>query len=272
MKKSIVICFLAISLLASTANAFDLEVEAKKMADHYYGAVKKIIDNPLKVSETGVKLFNMFGTDRFGREMGNNFPVANDIASIFKLDKTRPVDITIKNYLWDLADLAEKRRLSNFSYVILQCNEVNGPSNDLKEEPQFMEVVVRKIFMTGQSTPVEVDETMSVQFIGKDVKIVAINNKYGSHETTGDLLMEALHLYRRWKYKEAFELFEKVMQKYPNHQEASYYLGTMLYKNQGCKKKYPTRYERDRKAVEYWKMSQLGRNAICYYSDGYDCD
>ena len=58
------------------------------------------------------------------------------------------------------------------------------------------------------------------------------------------------------------------MKKSPGHTDASYYLGIMLYKNQGCKKEYPKRAERDKKAIEYWKMSSLGEKALRYYTDG----
>ena len=271
MKKVFVLFLLAISLLSNAENSY--EAEAKKMANRYYSSLQKIVKAPLDAAQVEVDLMKMCGVDVNGHTTALSMLIANDIKPIFQSNNDKS-DISFAKYVGFFRKYAESQHF-DFSYEIVAWNQIEGgPSNGsgLKNiEPQFVEVVARKVFTIGNKST-SVEEIMDIVFVGNSASLVRISNMYGTHETTGDLFMEALKKYRQMKYKEAFGLFEKVLQKYPNHQNASYYLGIMLYKNQGCKDKYPTRKQRDEQAIAYWRLSPLGRNAICYYTDGRDCD
>lgn len=268
MKKTIItLCFLAFALMAKSESP--LQNAATDIVKAYYNSFQTIAKNPLSDESIIMtdRLLDMAGFDAYEHDLSNVLKVSNDIGPVFETNSNNQKDISYRRYVTNYREYAIQKRFS-FSYKILSCNIQKGlpsVSANANTEVQYVTLVVQKTFdLPNQTTNIE--ETITIAFAGNKASFSRITNKFGSQQTTGDILAEAFEKYRKRKYNEAFALFERVMVLSPNNADASYYLGIMLYKNQGCKDKYPTRKERDRKAIEYWNMSYNGQNAIKYYT------
>ena len=81
-------------------------------------------------------------------------------------------------------------------------------------------------------------------------------------------MAKAAGLYNNKNYDAAAALYGKVLKKYPNNDDAWYYLGVMYFKGQGVGKL--SKKQRLQNAYDCWKKSNLKKahRAISYITDG----
>ena len=243
--------------------------EAKAVADVYYSSLRNISQSPMGsvYANSEMNLLNSLGKDHNGHEVYSVLRVPNDIEHLFGgtgVNKNKSMSIT--NYIGYFQEIALNQKL-DFQYTIKNVEFLHNPEAFKgADPPSFARVIVSKKYKSTTLRTTEIVDTMSINL--QDRCVCRISNKYsGKAQSIDELMANARNKYNDRKYEDAFALFEKVMEISPKHQDASYYLGVMLYKNHGCKHKYTTRKERDQKAVEYWRMSEKGENAIKYYTD-----
>ncbi|MBQ6306046.1 MAG: WG repeat-containing protein [Bacteroidales bacterium] len=260
MKKLAFIILLLFPTLAKTQSNLTLS-EAKEIANTYYGSFQQMSKHPVGEiqAQSGLRIMNVIGKDVNGNSLANDFRVPNDLVEVGgKHEDKRTMSLT--NYIGVFLRIAEEKKL-DFSYKVLSDEYQRGPEmsrgNDI---PPFVRIVVQKTIKTPDSPTIVLNDTMFLHSRNKNV--CSIKNQFSSSGlnyedmTTDQLLVEAQTMYSNKHYEEAYRLYQKVLKKDPKNEDASYSLGVMSFKGEGCKQ-YP-RKVRDYLVDFYWQKSNKG--------------
>ena len=237
--------------------------EAKEIANTYYGSLQQMAKHPIGEAavQNETKLLDVLGSDIHGKSISGVFRVPDDLAEMSGKPHVDNSSVLITNYIGDFLRIAEDKKL-DFSYKVLSSEYQRGPELKKGEvSPSFACVVVQKTMKSPSTTTVLVNDTM---FINAESKSIAmIRNRYRKLSwsnmesmTIEELLIEAQNKYSNRRYDEAFRLYQKALEKDPRNAEASYSLGVMCFKGEGCKQ-YP-RKVRDYLVDFYWQKSDKG--------------
>lgn len=260
MKKLAFIILLLFPTLAKTQSNLTLS-EAKEIANTYYGSFQQMSKHPVGEiqAQSGLRIMNVIGKDVNGNSLANDFRVPNDLVEVGgKHEDKRTMSLT--NYIGVFLRIAEEKKL-DFSYKVLSDEYQRGPEmsrgNDI---PPFVRIVVQKTIKTPDSPTIVLNDTMFLHSRNKNV--CSIKNQFSSSGlnyedmTTDQLLVEAQTMYSNKHYEEAYRLYQKVLKKDPKNEDASYSLGVMSFKGEGCKQY--SRKVRDYLVEFYWQKSEEG--------------
>ncbi len=260
MKKIAFIILLLFPTLAKTQSNLTLS-EAKEIANTYYGSFQQMAKHPVGEiqAQSGLRIMNVIGKDANGNSLANDFRVPNDLVEVGgKHEDKRTMSLT--NYIGVFLRIAEEKKL-DFSYKVLSDEYQRGPEmSGSNDTPPFVRIVVQKTIKTPGSPTIVLNDTMFLHSRNKNV--CSIKNQFSSSGlnyedmTIDQLLVEAQTLYSNKHYEEAYRLYQKVLKKDPKNEDASYSLGVMSFKGEGCKQ-YP-RKVRDYLVDFYWQKSNKG--------------
>lgn len=261
MKKILLIVLMSFATYAKSQTYLTLS-QAKEIANTYYGSLQQMAKQPMgdAAFQNEERLLNVLGVDNNGKSTKGVFRVPNDIEE-FSEKQSGDNTVLITNYIGKFLKVAEETKM-DFSYNVLSSDYQQGPeikkSNDT---PPYVRVVVQKTIKTPKASVAQIYDTMFINTSSKSISL--ITNKYrksswlyGENMTIDELLVEAQNKYSNKRYNEAFKLYQKVLEKDPKHEEASYRLGVMCFKGEGCKQ-YP-RKVRDYLVDFYWQKSNRG--------------
>ncbi|MBR1766200.1 MAG: hypothetical protein IJ745_04055, partial [Bacteroidales bacterium] len=259
MKKTIVtITCCCIMPLIHAQQCISLK-EAEAVARDYYGSIQLIISDPMGDGYINGKngIYAAFGKDMNGLAKDGEMNVPNDIGAL--LGKAYR-DTRAANYIADLSRAAFEYNIS-FRYNIRGCDYLYGAEMKKGDGiPQFARVIVEKQLQSPRLPSMQLNDTLFVNTETRGISLVS--NKYRTERASSasmsieTMLTEAMSLYGEKRYEEAFSMFSKVLERQPYNETASYQLGVMCYKGQGCKQ-YP-RKVRDYMAEFYWQKSNRG--------------
>lgn len=265
MKRLLVLFMLSIVTCANAQSSLTLS-EAKEIANTFYGSLQQIAKHPygdIRIANER-RLFGVMGVDENGNTIAGRGEVPNDLVGLEgkQVEDNRPIQI--RSYITRFLRIAEEKKM-DFSYKVLSNDYQYGPEiKKTDETPLFARVVVQKTIKSSSFPMTQINDTM---LINTRNRAIWITNKYrkssGSNyenKTIDELLAEAQSMYSNRRYDEAYWLYQKVLEKNPSHAEASYNLGVMSFKGEGCKK-YP-RKVRDYLAEFYWQKSGKGQTAL----------
>lgn len=240
--------------------------EAKEIANIYYGSLQQMAKHPygdIRI-ENERRLFGIMGVDENGNTISGRGEVPYDLVGLDgkQVEGNRPIQI--RSYITKFVKIAEEKKM-DFSYKVLSNDYQQGPEiKKTNEAPLFARVVVQKSIKSSSFPMTQINDTM---LINTRNKAIWITNKYRKssesnykNKTINELLAEAQNMYSNKRYNEAYRLYQKVLEKDPRHAEASYSLGVMSFKGEGCKQ-YP-RKVRDYLAVFYWQKSEKGLDEL----------
>ncbi len=261
MKRFFAFFYFCSLTLGACAQAYLTLDEAKQIAETYYDAFRQMASNPIGDEAVSAKLsvFPLIGVDNFGRDLAHDFRVPNDLGKIFGTSLVN--DCRIGNYIEDFRMLAEKNSFT-FSYKLVSNEYLKGPQMKGSESfPDFVRVVVRKDFKLKGRQPLSFNDTLFLSTRLKSFSSVVNQYRRKGEEdekymTIEELLAEAQNCYSNKRYDKAYELYLKVLERSPMNEVASYNLGVMSFKGEGCKK-YP-RKVRDYLVGFYWQKSEKG--------------
>jgi hypothetical protein len=272
MRKIIILVLLSLTLAAKTDTP--LEQRARNYAEEYYSSFQQLsqIENPYEegadeVRQLENKIMKLAGADQFGHDVLADFRVSNDIDPILGSDNSGKSDVTLSNYVGHFIDYAAKYDFG-YSYKVVSCDMLEAPSMKGMEIDEFVKVMVRKTYSYANRFN-DVDETMVLAFSKNSSSMSSISNSFGTAQSSGDLLAQALEYYSEKQYKEALAMFEKQIELF-GAPEAYWYAAIMYLKNQGCKGM--KRKERDEKAINYLlylKRQWDNKFKASIYTDGF---
>lgn len=265
-KKTIVFlaCLTALLRVAQAQSYISLD-EARSIAEAYYGSLQMIVADPRgDGSVDGQKrLYEAVGKDNHGNTLGGELPVPNDLG--YFLRQAEGGSVRLANYIGSLRDMATDYGFT-LQFRTLKCDYLHGPEMKAKEsDPTFARVVVGKTISSTRFARTTVDDTLYVDAHTKAIALVT--NRFGttyrqdvSRMDYANLKPYAARMYADKNYDEAFRAYERVLQFNPTDSEASYSLGVMCFKGQGCTQ-YP-RKVRDYMAEFYWQKSGKGQERL----------
>ena len=265
-KKTIVFlaCLTALLRVAQAQSYISLG-EARSIAEAYYGSLQMIVADPRgDGSVDGQKrLYEAVGKDNHGNALGGELPVPNDLG--YFLRHTEGGSVRLANYVGSLRDMATDYGFT-LQFRTLKCDYLHGPEMKANEsDPTFARVVVGKTISSTRFARTTVDDTLYVDAHTKAIALVT--NRFGttyrqdvSRMDYANLKPYAARMYADKNYDEAFRAYERILQIYPADEEASYSLGVMCFKGQGCTQ-YP-RKVRDYMAEFYWQKSLKGHDRL----------
>jgi len=268
MKRLLVLFMLSIVTCTNAQSSLTLS-EAKEIANIYYGSLQQMAKHPygdIRI-ENERRLFGIMGVDENGNTIAGRGEVPNDLVGLEgkQVEDNRPLQI--RSYITRFLRIAEEKKM-DFSYKVLSNDYQPGPEmpeiKKTDETPLFARVVVQKTIKSSSFPMTQINDTM---LINTRNRAIWITNKYRKssesnykNKTINELLAEAQNMYSSKRYNEAYRLYQKVLEKDPRHAEASYSLGVMSFKGEGCKQ-YP-RKVRDYLAVFYWQKSEKGLDEL----------
>lgn len=264
MRKIIILVLLSLTLVAKTDTP--LEQRARNYADEYYSSFQQLAQLSNPYNEIGKQLELKIGK-LVGQELGSEgitdlsseIRISNDIDPILGSNSVKS-DVTITNYVGHFVEYAATKDFG-LSYKVNSCKQLESPSIKGVESDDFVKVVVSKTFSYANKF-VDVDETMTISLRKNNVILISINNSYGTAQSAGDLLAQALDYYSKHQFKEALAMFEKQIELF-GAPDAYWYAAIMYYKNQGCRGMgYFKRYE---KFIEYVKIVAKNENSVYRY-------
>jgi len=261
---SVLVCFCVLNLCALAQSYLTLD-EAKQIVDNYYRSMKQMSVMPYSDEGADAKLrvVNLIGVDNNGWDMATTFRVPNDIGKIYGTSTAN--DCQVGKYCEDFRKFANKNNFG-FSYKLVNTEYVTGPQvKGSKSFPDFVRVVVKKDFIVKGQQPISFHD--SVFLSTRTKSFAAVYNQYRrsvkeneKYMTIEELLAVAEDKYSNKRYDEAYRLYRKVLERSPMNEAASYKLGVMSFKGEGCKQ-YP-RKVRDYLAVFYWQKSEKGLDEL----------
>lgn len=200
-----------VSLCADAANSF---AEPEMVVVEFVDCLNKwLTTNDAKAQ---FKLKNLVNKD--------NFRIDDAISAKKFASDTRLSDsqLTLGMFNSYISDLAKHRSVRAEVRNVKWLKKMNIPGNDVVGKDDKLYLVDATVVLTGREKIVAED----VFYIRNNV-IVQIISKSGSK-------VEALELYSKGKYEEAFNLFRKLaFEKYLNFEER-FFLMVMEFKKQGC--------------------------------------
>ena len=266
MKRLLVLFMLSIVTCANAQSSLTLS-EAKEIANTFYGSLQQIAKHPygdIRIANER-RLFGVMGVDENGNTIAGRGEVPNDLVGLEgkQVEDNRPIQI--RSYITRFLRIAEEKKM-DFSYKVLSNDYQQGRPEITKtnEAPLFARVVVQKTIKSSSFPMTQINDTM---LINTSNKAIWITNKYRKssesnykNKTINELLAEARNMYSSKRYNEAYKLYQKALEKDPKNAEASYSLGVMSFKGEGCKQ-YP-RKVRDYLVDFYWQKSKKGLDQL----------
>ena len=253
-------CLTAWVACAQGQNYISLD-EARGVVDAYYSSLQMIISDPRgDGSINGQKmLYLAVGKDNNGNAINGELAVPNDLEQL--TNRSTNGNTRLANYLGSLRDMASNDGFA-LQYQTRKCEYLRGPEMKSEEsDPTFARVVVNKTITSTKFGKTAIDDTLYVDAHTKSIAIVT--NKFGTTYRQDIARMDyanlkpyAARMYADKNYNEAFRAYERILQFNPVDEEASYSLGVMCYKGQGCTQ-YPKKV-RDHMAEFYWQKSMKG--------------
>ena len=266
MKRQVLLlCIICPFLIAaSTPNLQN----AKEMAYKVYSKIDKTVDDRVeKLSREDY--IGMYGLDRNGTPVYLSARYANDLYLLNgeKGEKTLKPEI----YFGDIEEFVNDNIGVEFKFEIASVDFIRPPELKKNEDdPEFANVLVKKERMVGGKT-YRINDSVCVNILYNN--IASIYNEFAPLQDTPEdnldgMLAKAAVLYNNKLYDEAAALYNRILQKYPNSDDAWYYLGVMYFKMQGVGKL--SQKQRLKSAYDCWKNSNLkkARRAISYITDG----
>lgn len=239
--------------------------EARGVVDAYYSSLQMIISDPRgDGSINGQKmLYLAVGKDNNGNAINGELTVPNDLEQL--TNRSTNGNTRLANYLGSLRDMASNDGFA-LQYQTRKCEYLRGPEMKSEEsDPTFARVVVNKTITSTKFGKTAIDDTLYVDAHTKSIAIVT--NKFGTTYRQDIARMDyanlkpyAARMYADKNYNEAFRAYERVLQFNPTDSEASYSLGVMCYKGQGCLQY--SRKVRDYMAEFYWQKSTKGLDRL----------
>lgn len=265
MKKNIAIYILLYPCLVFANSALN---DAKTMVNRIYTNIDKTVYDKVEML-TRDDYIDMYGLDKNGEPLYTAQKYANDIIFI-NGGKGEPF-IGPELYFGEIEEFVNSNDNVDFKYEIDNIKSMKQPElRKNEDEPDFAEVSVKKEWIVDGDT-YRINDKLIVNL--KHRHIATISNEYvslkDSPEVTMDgMLAKATALYNSDKFEEAVNFYKKIISKYPNCDEAWYYLGVMYFKMQGVG--HLTNKLRLQKAYDCWKHSNLKKahSAISYITDG----
>lgn len=261
MKKVILLILMSFATSAKAQSYLTLS-QAKEIANTYYGSLQQMAKHPTGdiAFQNEERLLNVLGVDKNGKSIKWVFRVPNDLEAFTGKHGEGNKSVSITNYIGDFLRIAEEKKL-DFSYNMLSNDYQYGPEiKKSNETPLYARVVVQKTMKSSRFPIAQVIDTMFINTQSRSISL--ITNQFrrsglrGASMTIDELLAEAQNMYSNKRYDEAYRLYQKVLEKNPKHEEASYNLGVMSFKGEGCKQ-YP-RKVRDYLVDFYWQKSNKG--------------
>lgn len=212
---------------------------------------------------------DMYGLDKFGRPIYSAAKFANDLVLLSggigeKL-------LWPESYFGEIEDFVNSKESVEFNYSIVNVEYVNQPELlDNKGDHDFANVFVQKEWIVDGKT-YTISDTVTVNLNFKHVVHICnglISLEDCPEETLDGMLAKAAGLYDRSNYVDAMAMYQKIVQMYPDNDDAWHHLGAMYALNKGVGKL--TRKQRLTKAYECFKHSNLEKSqrAISYITDG----
>ena len=214
--------------LSSSDDCMNLN-EAQEFASRYYNSIENIVKTG-KGPTSEDEYIRMFGRDSKGNPLytdANKYP-----NYLYLIDKGGDWEQngTPETILGDIEEFIHSHRIGYFKYRPMKPDYCWPPQLTRKgEKPTFAMCPICTEWKVNNERIV-IDDTVFVNL--KDKNISRICNKIlplvrSSENTLEDMLAKAEMLYSTGDYKKAEALYLKVLEKYPDNDDALYYLGVM---------------------------------------------
>lgn len=261
----ILLSFLCPILIAASIPVLD---DARVMANRIYSKIDKTVEDKIE-KLTREDYITMYGMDRNGRPVYGAIKYANDITLLN--GGNGDTFLLPESYFGEIEDYVNSKGTVDFKYSIANVEYIKQPElRKNEDDPVFAEVFVKKEWIVDGKT-YNISDRVTVNLKYKNV--ASIYNEFISledcpEETLDGMLAKAAGLYNSSRYNDAATLYQKIVQTYPDNDDAWYYLGVMYFKMQGVGQL--SKKQRLQKAYDCWKHSNLkkARRAISYVTDG----
>ena len=263
MKRTLLFLLMLFAVTWANAQSNLTLSEAKEIANTYYGSLQQMAKHPIGdvAAESEIRLLNVLGFDNHGRALFSELRVPDDLVDLSGKHPEDDNSIPVTTYIGAFLKIAGEKKI-DFSYKVLSADYQPGRPEVYGEVPPlYARVMVQKTIKSPRSTTVLINDTMIIHAEKK--YITKIKNRYLKLSMSNidgmsidELLFEAQSMYSNRRYDEAYKLYQKALEKDPKNAEASYSLGVMSFKGEGCKQ-YP-RKVRDYLVVFYWQKSEKG--------------
>lgn len=267
MKKVIFILCLVICPLLFIAATISMS-EAENMADRIYSKIKVTVADGYE-SLTRDDYTNMYGLDNNGAPVYKAKKYPNDLCSLPMYDDGEPF-LRPESYFGEIEEYVQKCSV-DFEYKITGSKFVTPAQlRKNEDEPEYANVTVKTTW-TVNGKAYTIYDDVQINLRRKCVSAITNGNaplEALTEESEDDMMAKAAGLYDKARYNEAATLYTKIVDKYPNNDDAWYSLGVMYFKMQGVGKL--SNKQRLQKAYDCWKHSNLkkARRAISYITDG----
>lgn len=259
------LCFLCPVLIAASVSVLE---DAKAMANRIYSMIDKTVEDKIE-RLTPEDYSNMYGLDRQGRPIYGGVEFANDLVLLNGGygDKFLLPEI----YFGEIEAFVNSKESVDFKYSIVTVDYIQQPElRKNVDSPDFANVFVKKEWIVDGKTYI-INDNVIVNLKYKNVteiynEFIALEDC--SEDTLDGMLAKAAGLYNSSRYNDAAALYQRIVQTYPDNDDAWYYLGVMYFKMQGVGKL--SQKQRLENAYDCWKNSNLekARRAISYITDG----
>lgn len=239
----------------------------KSRVEGIYQKVNKTVDDReerLSMND----YINMYGRDKNGDPIYTSVQYPNDIYLLNGNIGDKSVEP--ETYFGDIEEFVNNNNV-DFDWEVVDANYCKQPELVKNEDDhRYAEVKVQKRWTVNGNVFV-INDVVTVDLRYNYVALIYsdVISLLDCPEVTLDGMMaKAAGLYNSKNYIEAAALYQKILEEYPNNDDAWYNLGVMYYKKQGVGKL--TNRQRLEKAYDCWKKSNLkkARRAISYITDG----
>lgn len=240
---------------------------ARSMADAIFSRIAKTVEERVE-KLTREDYTRLYGLNKEGKPIYPVVDQANDLVHLTGGygDKT----LWPEEYFGEINDFVNSNENVEFNYDIVGVSIIKQPKLEKDEKSEYAEVLVKTEWIFGGKIYGIIDK---VHVNVEQRNVPYIYNEFMSlrdvpTETIEGMLAKATAFYNNKEYDEAAALYNQITQKYPDNDDAWYFLGVMYFKMQGVGKL--SQKQRLQKAYDCWKHSNLkkARRAISYITDG----
>jgi len=244
--------------------------EAKAFASRYYANIEKTVRTG-KEPTSKKDYIEMFGCN------ANGFPLYSAVNSypnyLFLLDNNeeRSPCSDPETIFGEIASYQECNNIT-FNYRCSATKYCRPPELKKDEDaPQFAQIHFRTKWRINGGKNIIIDDTVYVNLVHKYISQISNKiapMKVSSIESLEEMMSAAIVLYSNGKHSDAYEMYHKIVKKYPNNNDAWYALGVMYFKGQGVG--ILSKKQRLQMAYKCWSKSDLkkARRAISFITDG----
>ena len=267
MKKLSLFLLLLSSFFLVGATMLTME-EARNMANRIYSVIDKTVVEKMECL-TREDYIEMYGCDRNGKPVYTVKKYPNDLFLINGGVGKKALEP--QEYFGEIEEYVNNNNVV-FRYEITGVRP--HPQAEMRkneDSPKFADVFIRKEWIIGGKQSFIINDCLEIDLSLQCVS--NITNEFVSLQditidTMDEMMAVASKYYSQERYEEAASLYIRVTEKYPNNDDAWYYLGVMYFKMQGVG--HLSKKQRLQKAYDCWKHSNLNkaRRAISYITDG----